>query len=96
MATMDDQNRATTEKAHTRCLGTDCPECAAARRHYRATRCLIPYCTDAHEDLDRLARALAKADGKVWWTEAFPAIYRDQAAALLAVGWLVTPPVKGA
>ena len=44
------------------------------------------------DDLDRLARALAKADGKVWWTEAFPAAYREQAAALIADGWMVTPP----
>jgi hypothetical protein len=43
-------------------------------------------------ELDRLARALAKADGMVWWTEAIPAAYRTQAAALIHDGWRIIPP----
>lgn len=42
-------------------------------------------------DADRLARALCKADGKVWWTSDIPACYREQAAALITDGWKFTP-----
>ena len=31
-----------------KCLGTDCPGCARARRHYAAHGCLVPNCTDTH------------------------------------------------
>lgn len=34
--------------ARSRCLGTDCPECAASRRHYRDTGCLVPDCPGGH------------------------------------------------
>lgn len=36
--------------AHGTCTGTDCPGCQAGRRHYNATGCLEPGCTDAHEE----------------------------------------------
>lgn len=39
------------DKAQPRCLGTDCPECASARRHYKATGCLDANCTRDHGSL---------------------------------------------
>jgi hypothetical protein len=32
----------------TKCTGTDCPECDAARRHYKATGCLDADCSRDH------------------------------------------------
>jgi hypothetical protein len=36
----------------TRCIGTDCPGCEAARRHYLATGCLVPNCSADHDAPD--------------------------------------------
>jgi len=44
---------------------------------------------DEYEDervVERIARALCAADGKVSWTESIPAVYYDQARDSLA-GW---------
>lgn len=32
----------------TRCTGIHCDGCEAGRRHYAATGCLVPGCTDDH------------------------------------------------
>jgi hypothetical protein len=39
--------------------------------------------TVALDSEDELARTLAKEDGKVWWTEHIPSVYRDSARAML-------------
>lgn len=39
-------------------------------------------------DEDTLARFLCKEAGMVWWTKYIPAVYHDQARALIEAGYV--------